>query len=68
MKAVELRKSSVEELSTKLVELKAELFNLRFQLAVNQLENPMRIKAVKKDIARIKTIIRERELNEDANK
>ncbi len=68
MKAVELRKSSVEELSAKLVELKAELFNLRFQLAVNQLENPMRIKAVKKDIARIKTIIRERELNEDANK
>ena len=68
MKAVELRKSSVEELSAKLVELKAELFNLRFQLAVNQLENPMRINAVKKDIARIKTIIRERELNEDANK
>ncbi len=67
MKAVELRKSSSDELNTKLGELKAELFNLRFQLAVNQLENPMRIKAVKKDIARIKTIIRERELNENAN-
>lgn len=67
MKAVELRKSSTDELSAKLGELKAELFNLRFQLAVNQLENPMRIKAVKKDIARINTIIRERELNENAN-
>lgn len=68
MKAVELRKSSGEELSAKLGELKAELFNLRFQLAVNQLENPMRIKAVKKDIARIKTIIRERELHESTDK
>lgn len=62
MKALELRKNSNEELNKKLGELKSELFNLRFQLAVNQLENPMRIKAVKKDIARIKTIVREREL------
>lgn len=62
MKAVELRKTKTEELNKKLGELKSELFNLRFQLAVNQLENPMRIKAVKRDIARIKTIIREREL------
>jgi len=52
------------ELDERLSSLKAELFNLRFQLAVNQLENPMRIKAVKKDIARVKTIIRERELND----
>ncbi len=67
MKPAEIRKSSTEELNKKLAELKAELFNLRFQLAVNQLENPMRIGAVKKDIARIKTIIRERELQETAN-
>ena len=63
MKANELRKLSVEELNTKLADLKAELFNLRFQLAVNQLDNPARIKAVKKDIARIKTVQRERELS-----
>ena len=50
------------ELDTKLTELKQELFNLRFQLAVNQLDNPTRIKAVKKDIARIKTIQRQRQL------
>ena len=62
MKASELRKSNVDELRKKLKELKAELFNLRFQNAVNQLENPMRIRIVKKDIARILTIIREREL------
>ncbi len=57
MKAVEIREMSQAELANKLKDLKAELFNLRFQLAVNQLENPMRIKAVKKDIARIKTIM-----------
>ena len=62
MKASELRKMSNEELEAKLKELKAELFNLRFQLAVNQLENPMRISAVKKDIARINTELRQREL------
>ena len=67
MKANELRKSSTDELKNKLKELKAELFNLRFQNAVNQLENPMRIRTVKKDIARIMTIIRERELQKDAN-
>ena len=50
---------SVEELNTKLVDLKKELFNLRFQSAINQLENPMRIKAVKKDIARILTVLKE---------
>ena len=64
MKASELRESSVEELEVKLKDLKEELFNLRFQLAVNQLENPARIKAVKKDIARVSTVIREFELAE----
>ena len=67
MKAVEIRDLTTNELNKKLGDLKAELFNLRFQLAVNQLENPMRIKAVKKDIARIKTVLRERELKESVN-
>ena len=62
MKANELREMKNEELNVKLGELKQELFNLRFQLAVNQLDNPTRIKAVKKDIARIKTIQRQRQL------
>ena len=66
MKVQEIRQSSVEELADKLKQLKAELFNLRFQLAINQLDNPMRIKAVKKDIARVKTVMREMELSEDA--
>ena len=56
-----------EELTAKLKDLKAELFNLRFQLAINQLDTPMRINAVKKDIARVKTIIRENELKDSAN-
>ena len=62
MKASEIKYLSEKELDTKLAELKQELFNLRFQLAVNQLDNPTRIKAVKKDIARIKTIQRQRQL------
>ena len=62
MKASELRELTGEELQTKLTELKAELFNLRFQLAVNQLENSNRIGAVKKDIARVSTVLRQREL------
>ena len=62
MKASEIKYLTDPELETKLSELKEELFNLRFQLAVNQLDNPTRIKTVKKDIARIKTIQREREL------
>ena len=62
MKASEIKYLSQAELETKLSELKEELFNLRFQLAANQLDNPTRIKAVKKDIARIKTVQREREL------
>ena len=62
MKASEIRQMSVNEMNEQLTSLKEELFNLRFQLAVNQLENTARIKAVKKDIARIKTIQRQREL------
>ena len=57
MKASEVREMSVEELNSKLKDLKAELFNLRFQHAINQLDNPMRMKAVKKDIARIQTVL-----------
>ena len=58
MKASELRELSQAELEQKLAELKQELFNLRFQHAVNQLENPLRMKAVKRDIARVKTVLR----------
>ena len=65
MKAAEIRELTADELSCKLADLKAELFNLRFQLAINQLDNPMRISAVKKDIARVKTVIRENELRAD---
>ena len=64
MTSKEIRELSTEEQQTKLKDLKEELFNLRFQLAINQLENPTRIKAVKKDIARISTIRREDELAE----
>ena len=63
MKASEIRNLSAEEMDAKLAELKKELFNLRFQATVNKLENPMRIKAVKKDIARIKTVQRDIELH-----
>ncbi|MBS7360061.1 MAG: 50S ribosomal protein L29 [Acutalibacteraceae bacterium] len=63
MKASELRKLSQAELDAKLLELKKELFNLRFQQAINQLDNPMRISAVKKDIARVMTVIRDIQLN-----
>ena len=66
MKASDLKELTVEELQTKLTELKTELFNLRFQLAVNQLENSNRIGAVKKDIARVSTVLRQRELGFDA--
>lgn len=66
MKAKEIREKSVVELENKLGELKSELFNLRFQHAINQLENPMRIKAVKKDIARIKTHLREVEIQQNS--
>lgn len=63
MKAEELKEFSDVELTGKLSELKEELFNLRFQMATGQLENPMRIREVRKNIARVKTVQRQRELN-----
>ena len=67
MNAKEIRELSVAELGEKLADLKDELYKLRFQHAINQLENPMRITAVKKDIARVQTILREAELKDSAN-
>ena len=67
MKINKLREMSSPELEKELGELKAELFKLRFGLATNGLENPMKIKEVKKDIARINTILRQRELEEAKN-
>ncbi len=63
MKASEIRKMSEAEMDAKLLELKDELFKLRFQQAINQLDNPTRISAVKKDIARILTVQRDVELH-----
>ena len=60
MKAAELRKMSAADLDKKLAELKEELFNLRFQHAINQLENPGRIEIVKRDIARVLTVLAEK--------
>ena len=65
MKAAELREMSVEALENKLKELKAELFNLRFQHAINQLDNPQKIVEASKTIARLMTVIREKELQAD---
>jgi len=62
MKASEIRDKNQVELQKELTELKSELFKLRFQLATNQLENPMKLKDVKKSIARVRTIMKEREL------
>ncbi len=62
MKAKSFRDMTSEELNVKVGELKEELFNLRFQLATGQLENPMRLGEVRKDIARTKTVLREKEL------
>ena len=61
MKATELREMTDVELNKQLKDLKAELFNLRFQHAINQLENPGRIEAVKKDIARVMTVLAEKQ-------
>ena len=66
MNAKEIREKPAAELKDTLDSLKKELFHLRFQDAINQLENPMRISAVKKDIARVKTVIREREIQENS--
>lgn len=62
MKAAELRELTMEELTERLAEAKEELFNLRFQLATNQLDNTSRLSTVKKDIARIRTVMREAEI------
>lgn len=62
MKLSEIREKSVAELNNELIALKEELFRLRFQHATNQLENPLKLRTVKREIARVKTIIREREL------
>lgn len=62
VKASELREMTDQELIKKLADAKDELFRLRFQLATGQLDNPMRIKEVRRNIARVKTIIREREI------
>ncbi|MEA5002018.1 MAG: 50S ribosomal protein L29 [Christensenella sp.] len=64
MKAKDIRELNKDELNTKLNDLKSEFFNLRFQLATGQLNNPSSIKHVKKDIARVKTILMEMELNQ----
>lgn len=66
MKANELRDKSTAELESQLTSLKKDLFFLRMQHATNQLENPIKIQSVKKDIARVKTILRERELRTEA--
>ena len=66
MKITKIREMSSEDLEKEIDELKTELFKLRFSLATNGLENPMKIKEVKKDIARIKTVLRQREI-ENAN-
>lgn len=62
MKPNEVRNMSVEQLDAKLGELKKDLFNLRLQHATNQLDNPIKIREVKHDIARVKTVLRERQL------
>jgi large subunit ribosomal protein L29 len=65
MKASKIRELSPNELNDRIAELKSELFNLRFQQATGQLQNPIRLSQCKKDIARIKTIIRENEMAEE---
>lgn len=65
MKAQEVRDMTAAELAVKLEELKKDLFNLRLQHATNQLDNPIKIADVKKDIARVKTFIREKEISGD---
>ena len=63
MKIKEIRELSLEQINAKLAELKAELFNLKFQHATNQLDNPMKIVETKKSIAKVMTIIKEKEMN-----
>ncbi|MGI6560243.1 MAG: 50S ribosomal protein L29 [Saccharofermentanales bacterium] len=65
MKATELREMTTAELNQELVELKEQLFRLRFQHATNQLDNPMELKTVRRDLARVKTVLREIEIAEE---
>ena len=67
MKINEIRDLSTQELEDKVQDLKEELFNLRFQNATNQLDNPMRMVSVKKEIARCKTVLKEKELGLNSN-
>lgn len=67
MKAKEIREMTQEELNTKLGDLKTEFFNLRFQKATGQLGNPLSIREIKRDIARVKTVLKERELSATSN-
>ena len=67
MKSIKIREMNDKELQDELKELKSEFFKLRFQYATNQLENPMKLNLIKKDIARVKTIIREREIKSAAS-
>lgn len=68
MKKIDIKSMTTNELNTKLSELKSELFNLRFSLATGNLPNNMQIKTVKRDIARVKTILREREIKANGTK
>lgn len=63
MKAIEIREKSTSELNDELKALKEQLFKLRFQHATNQLDNPLQLRTVKRDIARVKTVLREMELS-----
>ncbi len=67
MKANKLRELTDDELNRKVLDYKEELFNLRFQLATGQLDNPMRIRDVRKNIARCKTVLRQREIGQESN-
>ena len=68
MKIQDIRDLSTQELEEKIKDLKEELFNLRFQNATNQLDNPSRIVSVKKDIARVKTVLKEKEIGINADR
>lgn len=67
MKANKIRELTDDELNKKVLDYKEELFNLRFQLATGQLDNPMRIRDVRKNIARCKTVLRQREIGQESN-
>ena len=68
MNVQEIRDKTIDELNKQLLDLKDELFHLRFQHAINQLDNPMRLTVVKKDIARVKTVLTQKEMQEKGGK